>query len=118
VKVVGEGQQAPTAQEPYQRSMIVQVKKIYLLVRGKKQHAASKRVDTLLCGPLFHLLHKEAAAGKRNVFSKVQAMEGDLTKPDLGLSAEDLRTLQQEVGIILHSGANIELEADVQMTLK
>jgi thioester reductase-like protein len=96
----------------------LQVKRIYLLVRGKKQHAASKRVESLLCGPLFHLLHKEAAAGKRNVFSKVQAIEGDLTKPNLGLSNEDMLTLQQEVGIILHSGANIELDADVQMTLK
>jgi thioester reductase-like protein len=96
----------------------LQVKGIYLLVRGKKQHAASKRVDTLLCGPLFHLLHKDAAAGKRNVFSKVQVIEGDLTKLNLGLSDEDMLKLQQEVGIILHSGANIELDADVQMTLK
>lgn len=89
-----------------------------MLVRGKRQHTAAQRVENLLCGPLFHLLHKEAAEGRRNVFQKVVAIEGDLTKPMLGMSAGDLQTMQQEVGIILHCGANIELDADVQMTLR
>lgn len=99
-------------------NLIMQVKRCYLLVRSKRQHTAAKRVEDLLCGPLFHLLHKEAAEGQRNVFSRVIAVEGDLTKPSCGLAAEDLQTLQQEVGVILHCGANIELDADVQMTLK
>lgn len=94
------------------------MKKCYLLVRGKRQRTAAQRVEDLLCGPLFHLLHKDAQEGKRNVFSRVIALEGDLTKPMLGLSAEDLQALQQDVGIILHCGANIELDADIQMTLR
>lgn len=96
----------------------MQVKRVYLLVRGKRQHTAPKRVESLLCSPLFHLLHKEAAAGKRNAFSKVTAVEGDLTRPSLSLSEPDLIKLQQEVGIILHCGANIELDADIQMTFR
>lgn len=95
-----------------------QVSKCYLLVRGKRRHTAAKRVEDLLCGPLFHLLHKEAAEGRSNVFQKVIAIEGDLTKPQLGLSSDDLHVLQQDIGIILHCGANIELEADVQATLR
>ncbi|KAF8068243.1 fatty acyl-CoA reductase [Scenedesmus sp. PABB004] len=98
---------------------LTEVKRVYLLVRGKRQHSAAKRVEDLLCGPLFHLLHKDAAAdGARNPFAAVQAVEGDLTQPSLGLAPADLEMLQREVSVVLHCGANIELDADVQMTLK
>lgn len=99
-------------------ALFLQVNKCYLLVRSKRHHTAAKRVEDLLCGPLFNRLHKDVAEGRQDVFSKVIAIEGDLTLPMLGLAAEDLEALQQEVGVILHCGANIELDADVQMTLK
>jgi hypothetical protein len=63
------------------------------------------------------MLHSDAASGRRNVFHKVQAVEGDLTEPGLGLSDADAQLLKDEVVIILHCGASIELDADVQKTL-
>jgi hypothetical protein len=39
--------------------MLLQVERVYVLVRGKKGLTAQQRVQKLLCGPLFHELHKQ-----------------------------------------------------------
>lgn len=49
--------------------MLLQVKRVYVLVRGKKGLTAQQRVQKLLCGPLFHELHKQVGMctrGARN----------------------------------------------------
>ena len=91
---------------------------MYLWVRGKKHLTAAQRVKKMLCLPLFHLLHDDARHGIRNVFDKVQAVEGDLTLPGLGLSAEDAAAVRREVNVIVHCAADIELDAPVHKTLK
>jgi thioester reductase-like protein len=85
-------------------------------VRGKKQASALQRVQRLLSSPLFNQLQKQALHGS-NVLSRVTALEGDLLLPGLGLSAAD-QALLQEVDIVLHCVASLELEADIQKTLK
>jgi fatty acyl-CoA reductase len=45
-------------------------------------------------------------------------MEGDLNSDDLGLSQSNLSKALSEVQVIIHSAASIELEADVQHTLR
>eukprot|EP00878_Enallax_costatus_P001418 GHUV01001568.1.p1 GENE.GHUV01001568.1~~GHUV01001568.1.p1 ORF type:complete len:569 (+),score=137.92 GHUV01001568.1:356-2062(+) len=97
---------------------LTEVEKVYLLVRGKKHLTAAQRVENMLCLPLFHLLHDDARSGKRNVFTKVQAVEGDLALPGLGLSAEDAAAVRNEVTVIIHCAADIELDAPIQKTLK
>lgn len=72
----------------------------------------------MLCLPLFHVLHDEASTGRRNAFEKVQAVEGDLTLPGLGLSAVNAERVRREVNIIIHCAADIELDAPVHKTLK
>lgn len=96
----------------------MQVKAVNLLVRAKKNIPAAKRVQDLLCSPLFNLLHQDILAGRRNPFSRVHTVEGDLTRPGLGLSHQDLRMLRSNVNIVLHCGALMELEADVQKALR
>ena len=96
----------------------MQVEKVYLLVRGKKHLTAAQRVEKTLCLPLFHMLHEEACKGRRNAFAKVQAVEGDLTLPGLGLSAADAESITREVNVIIHCAADIELDAQVQKTLR
>lgn len=49
--------------------LLLQVKRVYVLVRGKKGLTAQQRVQKLLCGPLFHELHKQVSMctrGARN----------------------------------------------------
>uniref|UniRef100_A0A383WJS7 Fatty acyl-CoA reductase n=1 Tax=Tetradesmus obliquus TaxID=3088 RepID=A0A383WJS7_TETOB len=93
-----------------------EVDRVLLLVRGKKQTTPLQRVQQLLSSPLFHLLQKQALHGS-NVLSRVQAVEGDLLLPELGLSADDKNVLSQ-VDVVLHCAASMELQADIQKTLK
>jgi hypothetical protein len=94
------------------------VKTVYLLVRGKRNLSAHERVQKLLCGPLFHKLHAEAAAGGRNPFSKVQGVEGDMELPELGLSPADKRLLLSEVDVVIHAAASLTLNAHIQDALR
>uniref|UniRef100_A0A383W7M2 Fatty acyl-CoA reductase n=1 Tax=Tetradesmus obliquus TaxID=3088 RepID=A0A383W7M2_TETOB len=97
---------------------LTEVKKVYLLARGKKQLSAAQRVDKLLCSALFNMLHEEAAAGGCNVFSKVAAVEGDMNAPGLGLSEQDTAALAGEVQVVIHCAASLELDAPIQKTLR
>jgi hypothetical protein len=45
-------------------------------------------------------------------------LEGDLNSDDLGLSEHELSLVQTNVNILVHSAASIQLEADVQHTLR
>jgi hypothetical protein len=45
-------------------------------------------------------------------------LEGDLNSDDLGLSERELSLVQSNVNILVHSAASIQLEADVQHTLR
>lgn len=95
-----------------------QVQRVYLLVRGKRTMTAAQRVEKMLCGPLFHMVHKQVANGGSNPFMKVQAVEGDLCLPGLGLSEADQQLLLRDVEQVIHCAANIELDADIQKSLK
>jgi fatty acyl-CoA reductase len=98
--------------------VLAQVTKVYLLVRGKRDKSAHKRVEQLLCSSLFNMLHADALNGTRNVFNKVEAVEGDLSHPQLGLSATAMTMLHEEVSMVIHCAANIELDAQIQWTLR
>lgn len=87
-------------------------------MRGKKTFTASQRVEKMLCGALFHMLHKRVANGAPSPFRKVVAVEGDLCLPGLGLGESDKQQLLAEVEHVIHCAANIELDADIQKSLK
>lgn len=90
--------------------------KVYLLVRGKRSTSAAARVEKMLCGPLFNLLHKEAASGQRQVFHRVKVIEGDLA--GLGLQPSDRQLLVEEIDTVIHCAANLTLDAHIQDTIK
>jgi fatty acyl-CoA reductase len=95
-------------------TIMLQVEGVYLLVKGKNNVTAQQRVQKVLCGPLFHELHTEAAAGGRNLVSKVQGVEGDMELPGLGLSTADRQMLVSDVDVIIHSAADLTLDAHIQ----
>jgi fatty acyl-CoA reductase len=96
----------------------LQVESVYLLVRSKKGLTAQQRVHKLLCGPLFHQLHKQVAAGRPNVFSKVRVVEGDMDLPGLGLSDTHRELLLTEATVVIHSAASLTLDAHIQDALR
>lgn len=92
--------------------------KVYLLVRGKRSATAAERVEKLLCSPLFSLLHTAAASGERQVFHRVKVIDGDLSRPGLGLARADMELLADEIDTVIHCAANLTLDARIQDTLK
>jgi thioester reductase-like protein len=94
-----------------------QVSSVLLLVRRNRHQTAQQRVQTLLCGPVFHTLHKQVASGGTNVFQKVHVIEGDLTQPGLGLSDADRQLVLQQTNMVLHAAADLALQAPIQRTL-
>lgn len=91
---------------------------MYLLVRGKRATSAAERVEKMLCGPLFNLLHEEAASGTRQVFHRVIVIDGDLSLPGMGLNPCDREQLVDEIDTVIHCAANLTLDAPIQSTLK
>lgn len=103
-------------------SPVAQVKAVLLLARRRGSRTAQERVRKMLCGPLFHVLHEQACAAgdssSSNPFSKVRVVEGDLDLPGLGLSPADRQLVLAETDMVLHSAADLSLEAHIQRTLR
>jgi hypothetical protein len=86
------------------------VARVYVLLRPKKATPAQERCDKLLQGPTFHMIRE-----KPELLAKVAAVAGDLSEPGLGLSAADREALAANVDIVIHSAADIRLEAPIQV---
>jgi len=89
------------------------VRKAYVLMRGRRGASPAQRLEALLAGPLFHLLR-----GRPALAAKVVAIEGDMDAPGLGINLEDRAALTREVEVLVHCAADIRLEVDVQTTLR
>ncbi|KAI8475868.1 MAG: male sterility protein-domain-containing protein [Monoraphidium minutum] len=84
---------------------------VYVLLRPRRGAGAADRLAALLGGPLFHLLDPADAA------ARVVAVQGDMLAPGLGLSPEDEAELAARVDTVIHSAADIRLDAHIHKTL-
>uniref|UniRef100_A0A1A9WVE4 Fatty acyl-CoA reductase n=1 Tax=Glossina brevipalpis TaxID=37001 RepID=A0A1A9WVE4_9MUSC len=82
-------------------------KKIYLLMRNKKDKNAAERLKILLDHPVFERARME----QPQCFHKIVAIEGDCTLLGLGIRSED-RRLIENVSIIFHSAGDIRFDSD------
>jgi len=85
------------------------VKKIYLLIRPKKGVETKIRLEQLMSTKVFDKLKENSS----DVMSQVEAVSGDITEPNFGLSKEDERKLAEEVNIVFHSAATINFNEDL-----
>jgi len=85
------------------------VKKIYLLIRPKKGIQTKVRLEELMSAKLFDELKQSSS----DVMSRVEAIAGDITEPNFGLSDSDERTLVEEVNVVFHSAATIKFDEDL-----
>ena len=65
------------------------------------------------CFQLFETLQKN----NPDVLKKIIAMEGDVTKPDFGLTEEEKIQLISEVTIVFHMAASLRLEAGMKAAI-
>ncbi|XP_072938546.1 putative fatty acyl-CoA reductase CG5065 [Epargyreus clarus] len=87
-----------------------EIDKIYVLIRGKKGAPAEQRLQKLLQTPVFTKLRNT----KPEYFSKVVAIAGDMTEPDLGIKPEDAQTLIDQVSVVFHSAATVKFTEPFQ----
>ncbi|KAK9738277.1 Male sterility protein [Popillia japonica] len=83
------------------------VRRIYLLIREKKGKEPKQRLREIFQNPLFDSVRK--LKGEK-IFEKCVPIVGDVSIPDLGMSARDRETLIDEVEFVIHSAATIRFD--------
>jgi len=89
------------------------IKRVYVLIRSKKDATAQERLDELLRSKIFSF-HQYSV----NQLNKFVAISGDCSLPDLGINDEDKQTLINEVNIVFHCAASVKFDAPVPYNFK
>uniref|UniRef100_A0A1I8M522 Fatty acyl-CoA reductase n=1 Tax=Musca domestica TaxID=7370 RepID=A0A1I8M522_MUSDO len=89
------------------------IKNIYLLIRPKRGHEVSQRLNELLEAPLFEKLRRE----KPKDLSKVIPISGDITSEELGISESDQALLCRNVSIVFHSAATVKFDEKLKLSV-
>ncbi len=95
------------------------VKRIYLLIRRQKSNPAERRFEKMVeDSPVFDPLF--ARYGDRLLDflrEKIEVVEGDVTQPGLGLSAETARRLQKNLDLMINSSGLTDFNPDLRDAL-
>lgn len=96
-----------------------EVGRIYVLVRRQKSNPAQKRFEKLLEeSPVFDPLYeRHRQKFLQFVTERVQVVEGDVTRPGLGLSVEDAQTLKGKLDLIINSSGLTDFNPDLRDAL-
>lgn len=80
---------------------------VYVLMRSKGNFSSQQRLEQLLQNRAFtfHFL-------PQSQLRKVVAVDGDITKPRLGLSDQDAKLLNDRVNIVFHIAASVKFDAE------
>jgi hypothetical protein len=88
------------------------VRVVYVLIRGKKGLSAADRLDReLLSLPVFD----EFFTSHPHLKERIKVVDGDISKPYLGLSSVDRQTLEQNVTLILHCAATTKFMENLRV---
>ncbi|EEY56496.1 fatty acyl-CoA reductase, putative [Phytophthora infestans T30-4] len=96
------------------------IAKIFVLIRPRKGVASAERLQKeIIDSRVFDRLRAE----RPNDFEafareKLHAIAGDITTPDLGLSAEDARLLRACVQISIHSAATVQFDEPLEVAVE
>nr|XP_054761329.1 fatty acyl-CoA reductase 1-like [Lytechinus pictus] len=82
------------------------IKKIFLLVRTKKDKGPSARIKEITSSMMFDKVRE----AQPDFQSKLIPIESDLIEPDLALKEEDIRTLQEETELVFHVAATVRFD--------
>jgi len=92
---------------------------IYLLVRAQKSNPAQRRFEKLVeDSPVFDPLYARYGAGlARFLAERVQVIEGDVSRPDLGLALETGEFLKRNLDLIINSSGLTDFNPDLRDAL-
>ncbi|XP_041471454.1 fatty acyl-CoA reductase 1-like [Lytechinus variegatus] len=90
------------------------IKKIFLLVRPKRDKGATARIKEITSGIIFDKVRE----AQPNFRAKLVPIESDLSEPDLALNEEDIRTLQEETELVFHVAATVRFDEKLSISLR
>ena len=83
------------------------IDKIYVLLRAKRGQQPQQRLEDFVKSEYFSNCGRLSVDFLR---SKLEAVEGDITKPGLGISAGDRCKLVSRVTVVFHSAASVKFD--------
>jgi len=83
---------------------------IYVLLRSKKETSSADRLASLLESPPFTFISNEVNIDKK----KIVSLDGDIIKPELGLSPTDQQLIIDNVSVVFHCAACIKFNAPLK----
>ncbi|XP_063962753.1 fatty acyl-CoA reductase 1-like isoform X1 [Lytechinus pictus] len=90
------------------------IKKIFLLVRTKRDKGAAARIKEITSGIVFDKVRE----AQPNFRAKLVPIESDLSEPNFALKEEDIRTLQEETELVFHVAATLSLDEKLSISLR
>ncbi|CAG7829508.1 unnamed protein product [Allacma fusca] len=93
-----------------------QVKKIYVLIRGKHNQSGEERLQNILREKFFEKVR--CSDNSQDLFAKIVVIDGDITLDGLGITPEKTDILKYTVSIVLHVAANVRLNAGLKLLVK
>ncbi|CAH1995573.1 unnamed protein product [Acanthoscelides obtectus] len=90
-----------------------ELSKIYLIVRSKNGKDMPSRLEDIFQDGVFDTLKRQYPKFKR----KIVGIAGDCTLPNLGLSTENRKLLQDNVNIIFHAAATLRCEEKFKIAM-
>ncbi|KAF7282347.1 hypothetical protein GWI33_002787 [Rhynchophorus ferrugineus] len=83
------------------------VNNIYVIIRHKKGISSDQRLQQLFDDMIFTNISKDL------ITQKLHAIEGDLSKTELGLSEADKSFVRDKVNIVFHCAASLNMKANL-----
>lgn len=98
---------------------VPEIGRIYLLIRRQKTNSALQRFEKLVEeSPVFDPLFEAYGDGLSQFLSqRVEVVEGDVTRPGLGLSSEDHERLGKNLDLIINSSGLTDFNPDLRDAL-
>jgi len=81
-----------------------------VLLRSKKGTESYKRLASLLESPPFTFISDQINVDKK----KIVSLDGDITKPELGLSTTERQLIIENVSVVFHCAACIKFNAPLK----
>jgi len=100
-------------------SELPEVGRVYLLIRKQRSLSARRRFEKIVEeSPLFTGLHERYGDGLSHFMgARVEVVEGDVSKPDLGLGPEKLAELHRELDVVVNSSGLTDFDPDLRQAL-
>ncbi|KRT82453.1 dehydrogenase, partial [Oryctes borbonicus] len=90
------------------------VKRIYVLIRTKKDKSTDVRLTEVFANPLFDSVRQLKGD---QIFDKCTVVSGDITKDNLDISKEDREILKKEIEYVIHGAATVRFDEVLKRAL-